>query len=265
MMSTLPMDVWVIVLVGLIGTTATMCVMLWRGALTAGLGRRTAIPVATVTGIVWAAWAMTSALLAHADVLRFAPERKLPGLVVAVITGLAVAFLITRVPPVARVLAQPDALWGLTLPQVFRPVGVAFLIAMALGRLPAVFALPAGLGDIAIGIEAAFVARALRRGTVLGRGTALRRGTVGRRTVWLNILGLADIVVAFGIGYAAAPGPVRLLFSSPTTEAISTLPLVLIPTAVVPLAVTLHVLSLRKLHAAAPSRVPAPTPVGSTP
>jgi hypothetical protein len=253
MMSTLPMDVWVIVLVGLIGTTATMCVMLWRGALTAGLGRRTAIRVATVTGIVWAAWAMTSALLAHADVLRFAPERKLPGLVVAVITGLAVAFLITRVPPVARVLAQPDALWGLTLPQVFRPVGVAFLIAMALGRLPAVFALPAGLGDIAIGIEAAFVAR------------ALRRGTVGRRTVWLNILGLADIVVAFGIGYAAAPGPVRLLFSSPTTEAISTLPLVLIPTAVVPLAVTLHVLSLRKLHAAAPSRVPAPTPVGSTP
>jgi hypothetical protein len=252
-MSTLPMYVWVIVLVGLIGTTATMCVMLWRGALTAGLSRRTAIRVATVTAIVWAAWAMTSALLAHADVLRFAPERKLPGFAVAVIAALAVGFLITRVPAVARILAQPDALWGLTLPQVFRPVGAAFLVAMALGRLPAVFALPAGLGDIAIGIEAVFVAR------------ALRRGVVGRRTVWLNILGLADIFVAFGIGYAAAPGPVRLLFSSPSTEAISTLPLVLIPTAVVPLAVTLHVLSLRKLRAAAPSGAPTATPVRSTP
>jgi len=251
-MSTLPMYVWVIVLVGLIGTIATICVTLWRGALTAGLGRRTAVRVAAMTGIVWAAWAMASALLADADVLRFAPERKVPGLVVAVIAGLAVAFSITRVPPVARVLAQPDALWGLTLPQVFRPVGVAFLVAMALGRLPAVFALPAGLGDIAVGIEAAFVVR------------ALRRGVVGRRTVWLNIAGLADILVAFGIGYAAAPGPVRLLFSSPTTEAISTLPLVLIPTAVVPLAVTLHVLSLRKLRAAVPSGVPAPTPVRST-
>jgi hypothetical protein len=252
-MSTLPMYVWVIVLVGLIGTTATMCVMLWRGALSAGLGRRTATQVATVTAIAWAAWAMTTALLADADVLRFAPERKLPGLAVAVIAGLAVTFLITRVPAVARILARPDALWGLTLPQVFRPVGVAFLVAMALGRLPAVFALPAGLGDIAIGIEAAFVVR------------ALRRGVVGRRTVWLNILGLADLVVAFGIGYAAAPGPVRLLFSSPTTEAISTLPLVLIPTAVVPLAVTLHVLSLRTLRAAAPSGVPTATPVRSAP
>jgi hypothetical protein len=251
-MSTLPMYVWVIVLVGLIGTTATICVMLWRGALTAGLSRRTATRVATVTAIVWAAWAMTSALLAHADVLRFAPERKLPGFAVAVIAALAVGFLITRVPAVARILAQPDALWGLTLPQVFRPVGAAFLVAMALGRLPAVFALPAGVGDIAIGIEAVFVAR------------ALRRGVVGRRTVWLNILGLADIFVAFGIGYAAAPGPVRLLFSSPSTEAISTLPLVLIPTAVVPLAVTLHVLSLRKLRAAAPSGVPTATPVRST-
>ena len=251
-MSTLPMYVWVIVLVGLIGTTATVCVVLWRGALTAGLGRRTATRVATVTAIVWAAWAMTSASLADTDVLRFAPERKLPGLAVAVIAGLAVAFLITRVPPVARILARPDALWGLTLPQVFRPVGVVFLVAMALGRLPAVFALPAGLGDIAIGIEAAFVVR------------ALRRGVVGRRTAWLNILGLADLIVAFGIGYATAPGPFRLLFSSPSTEAISTLPLVLIPTAVVPLAVTLHVLSLRKLRAAAPSKVPAPIPVRST-
>jgi hypothetical protein len=252
-MSTLPMYVSVIVLVGLIGTTATICVMLWRGALTAGLGGRTAIRVATATAIVWAAWAMTSALLADADVLRFEPERTLAGLPVAVIAGLAVAFLITRVRPVAQILAQPDALWGLTLPQVFRPVGVAFLVAMALGRLPAVFALPAGLGDIAIGIEAAFVARALRRGTAL------------RRTVWLNILGLADLVVAFGIAYAAAPGPARLLFVWPTTEAISTLPLVLIPTAVAPLAVTLHVLSLGKLRVAVPSGAPTATPVRSTP
>lgn len=251
-MSALPMYVWVIVLVGLIGTTAAVCVVLWRGALTAGLGRRTATRVAAVTAIVWAALAMTNALLADAGVLRFAPERKLPGLAVAVIAGLAVAFLIARAPAVARILAQPDALLGLTLPQVFRPVGGVLLVAMALGRLPAVFALPAGLGDIAIGIEAVFVVR------------ALRRGVVGRRTVWLNILGLVDLIVAFGIGYAAAPGPARLLLTLPTTEAISMLPLILIPTAVVPLAVTLHVLSLRKLRAAAPSRWPAPIPVRST-
>jgi hypothetical protein len=136
---------------------------------------------------------------------------------------------------------------------MFRPVGAAFLVAMVLGQLPAVFALPAGLGDIAIGVEAAFVAR------------ALRRGVVGRGAVWLNILGFADLVVAFGIAFTAAPGPGRLLLVSPSTEAISTLPLVLIPTTVVPLAVTLHVLSLRKLRAVAQIRTTTATPARSTP
>jgi hypothetical protein len=53
-MSTLPMYVWAIVLVGLTGTTATICVMLWRGALIAGFGRRTATAVAAGAGTVWA-------------------------------------------------------------------------------------------------------------------------------------------------------------------------------------------------------------------
>jgi len=121
---------------------------------------------------------------------------------------------------------------------------------MALGKLPTVFALPAGLGDIAIGVEAVFVARNLRRG-VLGRGA-----------VWFNILGLVDLVVALGIGFAAAPAAVRLLFVSPTTEAISVHPLALIPAAMMPLAMALHLVSLRELKAALVPET-ATTPVGS--
>jgi hypothetical protein len=128
---------------------------------------------------------------------------------------------------------------------------VTFLVAMALGYLPAVFAIPAGLGDIAIGVEAVFVAR------------NLRRGVVDRRTGWFNVLGLADLVVALAIGVTAAPGLARLLVVSPSTEAISLLPLVLIPTTIVPLAVALHVLSLRKLTVAAQTETVA-TPVGNT-
>lgn len=136
-------------------------------------------------------------------------------------------------------------------PQFFRPVGVTFLVAMALGYLPAVFAIPAGLGDIAIGVEAVFVAR------------NLRRGVVDRRTVWFNVLGLVDLVVALATGVIAAPGLARLLVVSPSTEAISLLPLVLIPTTIVPLAVALHVFSLRKLRVAAEMATVA-TPVGNT-
>lgn len=250
-MSTLPMYVWVMVLVGLIGTTTTLCVMLWGGALTAGFGRHVAARGAAAVGIVWGAWVIASALLANADVYRFQPTTAATWMGVAMIVALGAALLSTRLPLPSRILDQPDALWRLTMPQLFRPVGVTFLVAMALGYLPAVFAIPAGLGDIAIGVEAAFVAR------------NLRRGVAGRRAVWFNVLGLVDLVVAIAIGIAAAPGLARLLVVSPSTEAISLLPLVLIPTTVVPLVTALHLVSLRKLRAATASGTVA-TPVGST-
>lgn len=249
-MSTLPIYVWALVLAGLIGTTATICVMLWRGALSAGLDRRIATRVAGGVAIGWAAWVLASVLLANAEIYRFEPTRPVPWLPVGMLGALAAALLVTRTPVVSRILAQPDALWRLTVPQIFRVVGVTFLVVMALGKLPAVFALPAGLGDIAIGVEAVFVAR------------NLRRGIVDRRTVWFNILGLVDLVVALAIGFAAAPAAVRLLLVSPTTEAISLLPLALIPVTVVPLAMTLHLTSLVKLRAAARSETITAT-VGS--
>ena len=250
-MSTLPIYVWAIVLVGLIGTTATMCVMLWRGALSAGFGRRTATAVAAGAGTVWATWVLASGLLAHADVYRFAPNKAQPWLPVAMTVSIAAVLLATRIPVVSRILTQPDALWRLTLPQIFRVVGVNFLIVMALGKLPAVFALPAGLGDIAIGIEAIFVAR------------SLRRGVVSRRTVWFNILGLVDLVVALGIAVTAAPGVAHVLSLTPSTEQIALLPLVLVPTTVVPLAVALHLLSLSKLVVTTKKTTLVATPVGA--
>src|ERR1700758_3345918 len=230
-MSTLPIYVWAIVLVGLIGTAATICVMLLRGALDAGFSRRTATTVAAAAGTVWATWVLASAWLADAGVYRFDPTKAQPWLLVALTGSIAAALLATRVPVVSPILARPDALWRLTVPQIFRVVGVAFLVVMALHKLPAVFALPAGLGDIAIGFDAVFVAR------------GIRRGVVGRRAVWFNILGLLDLVVALGIGVAAAPGVAHLLSTSPTTQEIALLPVVLIPTTVVPLAVALHLLS----------------------
>jgi len=250
-MSTLPIYVWAMVLAGLIGTTATICVMLWRGAPTAGVSRHSATRVAVVAGIVWGAWVLASGLLANAEVYRFQPTKAAPWIAVAMIVPLVAVLLSTRVPLVSRILDQPDALWRLTLPQFFRPVGVTFLVAMALGYLPAVFAIPAGIGDIAIGVEAVFIAR------------NLRRGIVDRTTVWFNVLGLLDLVVALAIGVMAAPGLARLLVVSPSTEAISLLPLVLIPTTIVPLAVALHVLSLRKLRVAAETATVA-APVGNS-
>jgi hypothetical protein len=68
---------------------------------------------------------------------------------------------------------------------------VAFLLTIALGHLPALpalFALPAGLGDIAAGIAAPLVARRLAQGT--GR----------RAAMWFNVFGMTDVVVSLTLG-----------------------------------------------------------------
>jgi hypothetical protein len=84
-------------------------------------------------------------------------------------------------------------------------------------------------------VTAPFVARRLARGT--GRGAAVR----------FNILGILDLVVAGGIGFLLF----ELVPVTPSTAPLSMLPLALILTVPVPLAVALHVVSLRRLRSAA--------------
>lgn len=118
---------------------------------------------------------------------------------------------------------------------------MAFVIAMALGELPALFAVPAGFGDIAIGVATPFLAWRLARGT--GRKAAVR----------FSLLGLLDLVVAIGLGALTGIEPARVIEVSPTAGALGDLPLALIPTTVVPLAIALHVTLLARLRAPLPA------------
>jgi hypothetical protein len=88
----------------------------------------------------------------------------------------------------------------------------------------------------------------------------LANHTGHRGAVWFNVLGIVDLAVALGIGFLAAPGPANLLTVSPSTEAVTMLPLVLIPTTVVPLALALHLVSLRQLRAARRATEPTSRP-----
>ncbi|MGI8449589.1 MAG: hypothetical protein ACR2MP_20905 [Streptosporangiaceae bacterium] len=88
----------------------------------------------------------------------------------------------------ARALTAPGMVNRVEFPRSFRVAGVAFLLTMALGHLPALFALPAGLGDIATGIAAPLVAHRL----------AQDRGR--RAALWLNAFGMTDLVVALTLG-----------------------------------------------------------------
>jgi hypothetical protein len=234
-----PSYVWALVLIGVIGIPATTSVMLYRGAMVAGLSRRTATAVASVAAAVLGGWLLASGLLARAGVYHQPSGQAAPWFGVAFAGTLLALLAATRIPPVTRILAAPGTAARLTLPHTLRVVGVTFLIVMAQGHLPAIFALPAGLGDIATGLAAPFVARRLAHGG--GR----------TRAVWFNLLGILDLVVALTVGFLAGLGPWRPLEVTPSTEPLSLLPLALVPTVAVPLAVALHLVSLRRLHAIA--------------
>jgi len=119
----------------------------------------------------------------------------------------------------------------LLLPHTFRVAGVVFLAAMALGRLPAMFALPAGLGDIATGIAAALVASLLPgyRSAERAVGERLRHDRSRRRPDPRH------------------PHRIPTDQHHPSSELIGDLPLALIPTAAVPLLLALHITSLSTL------------------
>jgi hypothetical protein len=234
----LPSPVWALVLAGVIGILVSTCVVLYRGAVAAGLGRRAAIGVAAAAAAVLGGWLVLTGTLAHAGVYQGREGGPWFGLAFG---GYLLALLLaTRIPLVARILADPGIAARLALPHTFRVAGVVFLIVMAQGHLPAAFALPAGLGDIAIGLAAPFVARRLAR--------APRRAAVITEAARFNLLGILDLVVAVSLGVLL--GPPWLLGGTPSTEALSLLPLALIPTAAVPLAIALHIVSLRRLGAA---------------
>jgi hypothetical protein len=220
---------------GASGIPAATSAVLYRGALAAGVGRRASIAVTAASAAVFGGWLVVSALLAGAGVYGLEPGDSVPWFLVAVAGTLISLLLATRISIVSRILAGPGTPACLALPHTLRVVGVLFLIVMAQGHLPAAFALPAGFGDIAIGVSAPFVARRLARGT--GRAEAVR----------FNVLGILDLIVAGSLGFLLF----RLVEVTPSTAPLFLLPLALIPTAAVPLALALHIVSLRQLRTAA--------------
>ena len=129
--------------------------------------------------------------------------------------------------------------------QLWRVAGEVFLLSYARNELPASFAIPAGIGDVIVGLAAPFVAILAGSGT-----TAARRIVVG----WC-VVGIADLVVAVTMGVLNAPGIFGLLAGQVTTAPLLELPLSLIPTFFVPLSILLHIIVLRR--SAEISQVPA--------
>jgi hypothetical protein len=186
------------------------------------------------------------AFAAHAD--RFDPW---------VLLGIAVPFLLgvllfSTVPALRRLAAGLPTPWLIGL-QVYRVVGFTFVIAAWQGRIPYEFALPAGLGDFAIGLLAPLVALSLAKG---------RRGSHALAVAW-NLAGIADLIVAVTLGVLTSPSTIQVLALGHANAEVTRFPFVLIPAFAVPASLLLHALTLWRLGAGRrPARSPASRSAG---
>jgi hypothetical protein len=242
-----PGYLWAIIIAGITAIPAATCVVLYSGAVRAGQGRRSAALLAAVAAVVLGGWFTASAVIAGHGWYHARLGHGVPWMPVAVVGFFGTLLALGRIPVVARALAAPGTASRLELPQAFRALeGSAFLVFMALGHLPALFALPAGLGDVTAGIAAPLAAYKLAHGG--SRRTAL----------WFNAFGMTDLVVALTLGTLTG---FELVNVTPSGAPISMLPLALIPTAAVPLLFALHITSLSALARAPRTPRPATAPL----
>jgi len=121
--------------------------------------------------------------------------------------------------------------------QVYRVMGGNFLALWAFGAIPGVFALPAGIGDVLVGLLAVPAAFYLASGAARGRLVAV---------AW-NFLGIADLVTAVTLGVLSSPGPLQHLALDHPNVLAASYPTVMTPAFAVPLSLILHGLSLWQL------------------
>lgn len=187
-----------------------------------------------MAAVVLPLWFVVALALSSAEVFR---GDRVPTIEFGIFTPVVIGLVwLWRSETAIRLIDAIPQSWLVGI-QFYRVLGLIFLLLNAEGSLPSLFALPAGNGDVMVGLLAPVVAVAYARG-VVGRELLVRG--------W-NILGLLDLAVAITTGFLTSPSPLQMFSFDAPNELIDAYPLVLVPVFGVPLAVLLHVASLVKL------------------
>jgi hypothetical protein len=196
-----------------------------RGVGGAGSGAlaRTAAVGLVLTGAAYV-------VVRHGALGRMLPD--LPWLPLATVSGAAIGGWLLR-----------DRLLGAGVPQqllisvqLFRPIGMIFVLEDVRGVLPSSFAQPAGWGDLLAGLTAAAVLLRYPAGRVPPRAVIL-----------VAVVGIVDFVSAFFFGFTSSETPIQL-FAFDNPNRVLEWPLGLIPVFLVPYALVAHLLSLTQLR-----------------
>jgi hypothetical protein len=158
------------------------------------------------------------------------------GVLIPIIAGV-VLFRGSRM--LRRIVEAVPQQWIVSV-QVYRALGAIFLVLYAAGRMPGLFAWPAGVGDIIVGLLAPIVGIAYARRP---------QSAAGLVRAW-NLLGIADLILALTTGFLTSPSRLQMFTFDTPNVLVSAFPLAMIPVFLVPLSILLHLASLKKLRSA---------------
>jgi len=215
---------------------ATMLTGLWLGLARTDFDAGTRVMVWLALAIPFTAWLAVVWWLAVDGAFR--PRPGVPALPIAIFLPVLIGLpFLLRSRRIGALLDAIPASWLVGL-QVYRIFGGIFLVAWSRGEISGTFALPAGTGDVLVGVLALPVANLLHTGAPAARQIAM---------TW-NILGLVDFAIAIGIGILSAPGPLQVIIPDRPNAQLGSFPTVMIPAFAVPSSILVHVLSLRQLR-----------------
>ena len=230
------------VLIAAIAIIATILIGLNRALSRADWSAQERVGTVATMATILGVWFAGAIALSLTGIFQAAPDA-IPtlqyGIILPILLGGA---LIWRSPKVARIIDAVPQSWIVGV-QLYRAVGVMFLVLYTAGKLPGLFAWPAGIGDILVGVSAPIVALAYAR-------SPARNGDLV--SAW-NWFGIGDLVIAVATGFMSSPSLIQPFAVEPPNLLITLYPLVLVPIFLVPLSILLHIASLTKLRREATS------------
>jgi hypothetical protein len=192
----------------------------------------------TLLILVGLIWLLVIVIAGEAALFEAGPGRPPLPLAVAIVLPLAIFLVAYRLSETFRQFVLGLDLRLLTAVQAWRVFGGVFLFLYGLDLGPALFSLPAGVGDVAVGIAAVFVLLAMLDG----------RPNWRRRVLLLNLGGLLDFAVAIATGILTSNSALGLFAPATPMPSMGLLPLSLVPSFLVPLWTLFHFASLLQLR-----------------
>lgn len=194
--------------------------------------------IVSILGIVLFGWLGLTLFLGWQGIFRSALNQPVPLIALAIGIPILVGALFIVASKQVREIIEAIPQSQLVAFQFYRVLGVTFLVLYAAGQLPGIFALPAGWGDLIVGLTALMVS------------ARVARSENDQLVALWNWLGIIDLLIAVATGFLSAPSRFQIFSLDAPNVLIGSFPLVMIPIFAVPLSIVLHLASLSKIRSA---------------